>query len=587
MKIEQKQTRRRTWLTIHNCLFIILLLLIPVQTLLSMGNNSIYGDELYHITSGYSKLKTFDYRLFPEQGPLVPVISAFPLLFMDISFPFDDASWQIKDMGVLMPKFIFEYNTEPYKIIFSSRIPMILLSMLLAIYVYKWARQLYGRKAGILALFLYTFSPNMLAHAQISSSDFGMVFFCFIALYYFWRYLRQPNWMHLIIAGLTLGLSQLTKFSAIFLFPIYLLSIITMLFFEKPSESKNLPFKKSLARFKNPKIRQAAFLFVSFLAMLAITYLVIVVAYKGEGMFRPLSDSINEDIHLNKTLYPIQEMADSNQLMKIAMSVPSPLPYYYVRGLGFSFYYSGKPTATLVEGGHVKSAWYFFLLSFLLKTPLPEMIMLILALIFWNKLAKKPGDEAMLALPFLLFHLAFCFTQKRFGYRYLIVTIPFLLVFISKVSNLRFRSKRTTRIAKCGVILLCIWYLVSSILIYPHYLSYINELGGGPANGYKHFVDSNIDWGQDLFYLRDYVTENNITNLKLKYYGFPLTVGYPLPAYYGINYEELGCGHTEGIIAISITPLMSNQECYGWLLNETPIKRIGYSIMVYNITSSS
>ena len=32
----------------------------------------------------------------------------------------------------------------------------------------------------------------------------------------------------------------------------------------------------------------------------------------------------------------------------------------------------------------------------------------------------------------------------------------------------------------------------------PHYLAYFNELAGGPANGFKELVDSNLDWGQDL-----------------------------------------------------------------------------------------
>ena len=41
--------------------------------------------------------------------------------------------------------------------------------------------------------------------------------------------------------------------------------------------------------------------------------------------------------------------------------------------------------------------------------------------------------------------------------------------------------------------------------MYPHYLAYFNPLAGGPGNGYKHLVDSSLDWGQDLPGLKRWV----------------------------------------------------------------------------------
>ena len=125
------------------------------------------------------------------------------------------------------------------------------------------------------------------------------------------------------------------------------------------------------------------------------------------------------------------------------------------------------------------------------------------------------------------------------------------------------------------------WYLISTICIYPHYLSYFNEFVGGPGNAYHYFVESNIDWGQDLFYLRDYLHQNNIENIKLSYWGFPTTLQAPLPDYYDISYQELECGPAEGPIAISVTNLMKHQDCHGWLLEKTPADRVGYSILIY------
>ena len=65
------------------------------------------------------------------------------------------------------------------------------------------------------------------------------------------------------------------------------------------------------------------------------------------------------------------------------------------------------------------------------------------------------------------------------------------------------------------------WAVVSSLLVYPHSLSYFNELAGGPAHGSEHLLDSNIDWGQDLLYLRDWLKEHpEARPLQLAYFGY-------------------------------------------------------------------
>lgn len=533
---------------------IFLLILIPTQTLLSLRNKSLHGDEAYHITSGYSKLKKLDYRLFPEQGPLIPMISAFPLLFMNVSFPFDHDSWNIKNMNVLMPLFFFEYN-EPYKIMFWSRIPMIFLSMILGFYVYKWARELYGKKSGLIALLIYAFSPNMLAHSRISSSDFGLTVFVFISVYYYWKFYKNPNTNTIIFAGFFLGLAQLTKFSAIFLFPIFGLIGLFMLNRRKISLFK---IKWNLNNFLN--------FCLSLLTIFFISYLVIISAYCFQGMFKTIGKSLEQDVHLNKTLFPIENLSSNPAINLIIHKIPSPVPYYYARGLGFSFYFADKPSTSFIVGNEAKAVPYFFFVAFLVKTPIPLLLLLLISLFLCKRYFR---DDLFLIIPFVLFHLAFSFTKKQFGYRYVIQTLPFLYVFVSKA----------VKKWKVLVSLLCIFYIISSVFVFPHYLSYFNKFAGNKP--YTKFIGSNIDWGQDLFYLKDYLDENQIEDIKLSYYGFPITVGYRMP--YNISYTPLECGPTSGLIAISVTKLMKYQDCYGWLLDYEPVDKIARTILVYNI----
>jgi len=129
---------------------------------------------------------------------------------------------------------------------------------------------------------------------------------------------------------------------------------------------------------------------------------------------------------------------------------------------------------------------------------------------------------------------------------------------------------------------LTIWYMMSSLLIAPHYLSYFNELAGGSHNGNKYLLDSNLDWGQDLKGLSLYIKEKKIENLKVFYWGNDSC------AYRKIKCQRKTCNPEPGLFAVSVNHLMGltkrSQQCLKWLLKHNPIDKIGYSIFIYNIS---
>ncbi|MDP1798536.1 MAG: hypothetical protein Q8K78_13675, partial [Planctomycetaceae bacterium] len=74
--------------------------------------------------------------------------------------------------------------------------------------------------------------------------------------------------------------------------------------------------------------------------------------------------------------------------------------------------------------------------------------------------------------------------------------------------------------------------VLAALRYHPHHLSYFNELAGGPEHGREHLVDSNLDWGQDLHALRDYLREHPASEpLQLAYFGSAS------PKLLGIEYE--------------------------------------------------
>ncbi len=77
-----------------------------------------------------------------------------------------------------------------------------------------------------------------------------------------------------------------------------------------------------------------------------------------------------------------------------------------------------------------------------------------------------------------------------------------------------------------------LWLAVENVLIYPHYLSYVNEVAGGPRNAYRHLVDSAVDWGQDLPALEVFLAKNvpDQSDAYLSYFGTADPIAYGVRA---------------------------------------------------------
>jgi hypothetical protein len=179
--------------------------------------------------------------------------------------------------------------------------------------------------------------------------------------------------------------------------------------------------------------------------------------------------------------------------------------------------------------------------------------------------------------------------SQAIGLRYLLPIYPFLFVFaaggIASLLTGKFGA------IPCGF--LALWYIGASLFIQPHFLAYFNELAGGPGNGYKYLVDSNLDWGQDLKGLGKYMRAHHIPKVCLSYFGSDT------PDRYGIAYEWLPSlvlnnptpGKSEvtmhDYVAISATNLQGvyfdNHRTYEMLKSKVPVAKIGYSIFLYDL----
>src|SRR5262249_4468416 len=150
--------------------------------------------------------------------------------------------------------------------------------------------------------------------------------------------------------------------------------------------------------------------------------------------------------------------------------------------------------------------WLYFPVAFLVKTPIPTLILLIATFALWIFRRRKRLNETFLLVPVVVYFCLAVWAGINIGLRHLLPIYPFIFVLLgSTVAEL---WNRKNRLARSGLLLLSAWYLWSAISIYPNYLAYFNEFAGGPDNGHKILLDSNLDWGQDLKGLKRWMDQN-------------------------------------------------------------------------------
>jgi hypothetical protein len=232
--------------------------------------------------------------------------------------------------------------------------------------------------------------------------------------------------------------------------------------------------------------------------------------------------------------------------------------------------------------------WYYCLVAFALKTPIPLLLFLAAGFVLLCVKAVRRAvtvDDLVLWVPIVVIFAFFSVELRSIGLRYVLPVYPFAFVIAGGAVRRLWRFRYLLAVP-------LLWYPVASMTIWPDYLAYFNEFAGGPDNGYRYLVDSNLDWGQDLKGLKRFMDSRGIDRIYLSYFGTDS------PERYGIHYDwlpsyELKNPNPQSTIdlkrgrylAISVTNLVGvyiePNTMFRWLDRYTPVARIGHSIFVY------
>ena len=560
--------------------------LIPVLLLLSVYSFLVVSstfrkapvfDEPFHITGGYNYLKNGDLKMSSEGGFLTEAWLALPLITQPLKFPYiGDNFFSGADEWETSRDFLFRSGNDADSMIRVSRIMVLLISLLMGITIYLISRSIFGPSGALISLFLFAFSPDFLAHGGLATTDMTSSFVFIITIWAIWKLVNKISPATLIFSSLALGLLFVTKHSALMIIPFYLIMITLRLFSGKPLQVNW--FGKTFM-LKTQKAQLTAIIGGG--AVNAIIIIFFIWAACGFRYSMLQDDSGQARISLTQTTesYLNQSGAFGN-LISTAKNYKI-LPEAYLYGFAFFIKY-GKSRYSFLDGEFsTQGWWYFFIFTFLYKTPLPLIFLLMISILilakgkgnFNNPLTSIAGDRIGPLIPFVIFiilYMLFAMTSRtNIGQRHLLVFYPVLFILAGSLSILLIGGQK---IIKFIVLSLFAWLIVETLIAWPNYISYFNQIAGGSKNGYKHLADSSVDWGQDLKELSKWVRTNNqdkenvylsfFGNTDVEYYGLKAKM---LPSYRSqksLDVFEL----KEGIYCISATMfqfLYVSESCHG------------------------
>jgi hypothetical protein len=548
--------------------------------------DSVTWDEVGHFAAGLSHWQTGRFGLYQANPPLVRMVACLPVQRTEagrLAGWVRDFEFSSRPEFPIGTRLASHLGLEYFRLVFWARMACIPFSLIGLWFSYRWARELYGPRSGLLAALLWCFSPNILAHGHLITPDAGATALGLGACYAFWRWLQGPKLDLTLIAGLALGLAELTKFTWVILFLLWPITWALYRALKRPWTAGTSMLEQGL----------------SLALILFLGVWIMNLGYGFQGSFRPLgrycfaSRSLGGDKVVRDSQAPVFNRFAGTR----AAFVPIPLPSDYVEGIDTQrMDFENKMWSYLRGQWRLGGWWYYYLYGLLIKVPLGTWALIMLALtlgLFARGYAAPAGDELCLLLP-LFSVLALVSSQTGFNHhlRYVLPIFPFAFIWISKAAR---SLDKGHRLAACMAAAALVCSILSSLSIYPHSLSYFNEAVGGPKGGHWHLGNSNIDWGQDLLNLKRWLAEHAEAK--------PLHLAYDLalmdPRWAGIEYKAPppgphwfyptdlspeALGPQPGWYAISVNQMHGKDKQFDYFLEFKPAAMAGYSIYIYHVT---
>ena len=522
----------------------------------SLLGDSATWDETAHLTSGYSYLRTGDFRLAPDHPPLAKLLAALPAALLQPNWDNQPVeAWNAGDVWAIAAHWLFEIN-DGQRLLVAGRCMVVLLLLATLLCTYSVSKRLFGERAGLLSLAIAALCPTMLAHGRLVTTDLPATLAFLTTILVYARLLETITVARIALAGLALSAAALTKFSWPLLLPA-LLAMTAVAVLRRDALRIILP-RISRAQ-TGPRLIDSRAARCGLLASIAVAgaFLVVLAIWTCYGLrYSPFRTDPSGTARMIST--PTAPQPPPANLADVWASVQTDnagaplggmtppivrrardrrlLPEAYLYGLAYTAKTSTARGSYLMGEFPVTGDWRYFPLAFAIKTPIATML-LILCGIAALALRRASPRDAILLVGLLVFGGLYATTTitsgLNIGHRHILPLYPILFILAGAAA-----AWTGSRTGRAIIAVLLAWLAVANLTAFPHYLSYFNESIGGPARGHLYLADSNIDWGQDLLRLRDFARRHPDEPIKLWYFGSAE------PSYYVPGVERLAGNFT-------------------------------------------
>jgi hypothetical protein len=537
--------------------FVVAVFLLLVQMAVAMVSTAVEQtptiDEPVYVGTATVYVQQHDLTYNPEHPPLGKLIIGTGLLF---AHPHLDPGFK-GDQTELGRHLLYESGNDPWRVMLWARLPVIVLTLLSGLVVLAFARELAGRVGALVALALYAFSPDVIAHGSLATLDVPASGFLLTSVWLVWRARRRP-FLYLPLSAVALGAAVATKMSMLPAVPVLLLlAVVSVWHAGRPAPATAAwSDTRAKARLLGLGAAAAAGMVLVAVAVVWATYLAV------DPRLRWTAPADLPAVHGLRALL-IDHL---------------PLPQPYRDGMRVQFGFENATWQGFLFGRLYRgSLWYYLPAALLVKTPLGMTALWTagsVALLTVRRL--RPAAPYLLVPPALL--LASAMTGSRdLGVRYALFMPVFLAVAAGCAVVLR---RRWAGWAGIVTAVLVLFVAVSSLLTYPYYLPYSNEAFGGPGKTYLRLHDSNVDWGQDLGRLADRL-EGHYPHQKV----WLVYKGAGVPSAYGIDAADprtVPAARVHGLLVVSDTSIdKADARLKALLATSRRVDEVGHSITVF------
>ena len=560
---------------LQSALAVLLLLLMAIMAGGAIRRQSITVDEVAHVGAGVSYLQKLDLRMNQEHPALPKIVAALPLVIRGVRADYNNVSWRFSEsvFGNILGEWSWghlvalQWN-DPYATVFWARLPMLFLTLLLGVFIYRHASQLGGPWGGLLCLAAYVSTPAFIVFGPLVLTDIPVALFVLLTMWRFAKLWQSPTRGNMIAFGLCFAAAVLSKYNAGLLFFCALAFRLSL---------RWMPLAGTTA--ENSELRAWRKL-------------------RGRAMWKGVLVAALA-VYLFYLIFSWNQPSDSLQILghgwpALALRRLLMPPWLYLRGVAIFAMSSPRPTF-LLGHNYPHGVWFYFPVIFVLKSTLAFLLMLALAIpVAWlgrnrlKPLTLVPPDKIYhwrAVWTFLMVFTAFCLiSPMTISIRHFTIPIMLMILLLAPVPRtlqmLRERSWPAAGALMAGYALLAVASLVTIYRHYPNFIPYLNQFSFGRP-GYALVGDSNLDWNHALTDVAHFAQQRGLKRILIDEYGFTDPAIY-IPGADFWDCQTPAPGDAGQWAAVSASMLLDGANCV-WLMNYPHVALAGGSMYAFEL----